>query len=77
MNGTLERAHGTMKKTLDKLGYSTANLDEYLAPTLMALRTVPHSALGVTPFHLMFGMQRGQDPSECSKRQHDPEEEDA
>ena len=56
-NGMLERSHQTMKKTLDKLGSSTKNWDEYLAPTLMALRTAPHAALGMSPFQLLFGRE--------------------
>ena len=54
-NGMLERSHQVLKKTLDKLGATKTNWDEYLAPTLMALRTAPHSALGISPFHLLFG----------------------
>ena len=46
-----------MKKTLDKLGSSTKNWDEFLAPTLMALRTAPHAALGMSPFQLLFGRE--------------------
>ena len=56
-NGMLERSHQTMKKTLDKLGSSTTNWDQYLAPTLMALRTAPHAALGMSPFQLLFGRE--------------------
>ena len=54
-NGMLERSHQVLKKTLDKLGATKKNWDDYLAPTLMALRTAPHSALGISPFHLLFG----------------------
>ena len=56
-NGMLERSHQVLKKTLDKLGCTKKNWDDYLAPTLMALRTAPHAALGVTPFELMFGRE--------------------
>ena len=49
-NGMLERSHQTMKKTLDKLGSSTKNWDEFLAPT-------PHAALGMSPFQLLFGRE--------------------
>ena len=53
----LERAHAVMKKTLNKLGCTKKDWDQYLAPTLMAMRTVPHTSLGVSPFHLMFGRE--------------------
>ena len=54
-NGMLERSHQVLKKTVDKLGATVKNWDEYLPQTLMALRTAPHAALGMTPFHLLFG----------------------
>ena len=56
-NGKLERAHSTMKKILDKLGCSKRNWDLYLPATLMAMRTAPHSALGVSPYSLLFGRE--------------------
>ncbi len=49
-NGKLERAHATMKNILDKLGC-------YLPSTLMAMRTAPHSALGMSPYSLLFGRE--------------------
>ena len=54
-NGMLERSHQVLKKTLDKLGASQSNWDEYLPQTLLALRTAPHATLGISPFHLLFG----------------------
>ena len=54
-NGILERSHQVLKKTLDKLGTSQKDWDDYLPQTLMALRTAPHAALGISPFHLLFG----------------------
>ena len=54
-NGMLERSHQVLKKTLDKLGATKTNWDDFLPQTLMALRTAPHAALGISPFHLLFG----------------------
>ena len=54
-NGMLERAHAVLKKTLVKLGATKSDWDRYLPHTLMAMRSAPHTALGVSPFHLMFG----------------------
>ena len=54
-NGMLERSHQVLKKTLDKLGATKSNWDDFLPQTLMALRTAPHAALGISPFHLLFG----------------------
>jgi len=57
MNGMLERSHQVLKKTLDKLGTTVKDWDDYLPQTLLALRTAPHAVLGLSPFHLLFGRE--------------------
>ena len=64
-NGMLERSHQVLKKTLDKLGASQTNWDEYL---LLALRTAPHAALGISPYHLLFGRDARTPVSELRQR---------
>lgn len=56
-NGKLERAHATLKKVLDKLGCTQRDWDVYLPATLMAMRTAPHSSLGMSPYSLLFGRE--------------------
>lgn len=67
-NGMLERSHQVLKKTLDKLGASQTNWDEYLPQTLLALRTAPHAALGISPYHLLFGRDARTPVSELRQR---------
>ena len=56
-NGMVERLNGVLKKTMDKIagGKSGKEWKQYLPAVLMALRNTPHTALGVSPYHLMFG----------------------
>lgn len=56
-NGMLKRSHQVLQKTLDELGATTKDWDDFLPQTLMALRTAPHAALGFSPFHLLFGKE--------------------
>ena len=56
-NGMLKRSHQVLKKTLDKLGATVKDWDDHLPQTLLALRTAPHAALGMSPFHLLFGRE--------------------
>jgi len=56
-NGMVERFHGVLKKVMDKIakGNSKTQWKELLPSVLMALRTAKHTALGVSPYHLLFG----------------------
>lgn len=58
-NGMVERLNGVLKKTMDKIagGKSGKEWKQYLPAVLMALRNTPHTALGVNPYHLMFGRE--------------------
>jgi len=53
----VERVNGVVKKVLDKIatGKSKTQWKELLPAMLMALRTAKHTALGVSPYHLLFG----------------------
>jgi len=55
-NGMVERVNGVLKKLLDKTAKnSRKNWKEQLPAVLMALRNAKHTALGVSPYHLLFG----------------------
>ena len=58
-NGMVERANGIIKKVLDKIaaGKSKTRWKELLPAMLMAVRTAKHTALGVSPYHLLFGRE--------------------
>ena len=56
-NGMLERVHHVLKGTLEKLRQGDPQWDIWLPDVLMALRTVPHSATGFSPFELLFGRE--------------------
>ena len=54
-NGMVERLNGTLKKTLKKAGTKANQWDKWLPFVLYAIRIVPHTSTGHSPFELLFG----------------------
>lgn len=58
-NGMVERINGVLKKVIDKIADSEKKTEwkKMLPAVLMALRNADHTALGISPYHLMFGRE--------------------
>lgn len=54
----VERVNGILKKVLNKVAKnSRRDWKQKLPAVLMALRSAKHTALGVSPYHLLFGRE--------------------
>ncbi len=56
-NGVVERLHGTLKPMLAKAGETGLDWVRFLPLALFALRQMPHSDSGLSPFDLVYGFQ--------------------
>ena len=57
-NGMCEKQNGLIKKILKRMCAEKPNQwDRYLPAVLFALREIPNSSLGFSPFELLYGRQ--------------------
>ncbi|KAF5196167.1 Pol polyprotein, partial [Thalictrum thalictroides] len=56
-NGTVERVNGTLVKIIRSIASETSDWDEYVPAAVMAYRLATHSAMGYSPFRLLYGRE--------------------